>query len=58
LGYSYTWAGQFDKADKMLVNIPESQQEMSVYIWWWDTQGRSDLSSNAQIMVSRLERDQ
>jgi O-antigen ligase len=57
LGYSYTWAGQFDKAEKMLVNIPESKQELSVYIGWWDTQGRSDLSSNAQIMVSRLERD-
>ena len=25
LGYSYAWAGQFDKAEKMLVNIPESQ---------------------------------
>jgi tetratricopeptide (TPR) repeat protein len=58
LGYSYTWAGQFDKADKMLVNIPESQQEMNVYTWWWNTQGRPDLSSNAQIMASRLERSQ
>jgi O-antigen ligase len=58
LGYSYTWAGQFDKAEKMLVNTPESQQEMIVYIGWWDTQGHPDLSSNAQIMASRLERSQ
>jgi tetratricopeptide repeat protein len=54
LGYAYVWLGEFDKAQRLLDHIPESQKEMSVYIWWWDTQGRPDLSENASMMVSRL----
>jgi tetratricopeptide (TPR) repeat protein len=54
LGYAYVWLGEFDKAQTLLDHIPESQKEMSVYIWWWDTQGRPDLSENASMMVSRL----
>jgi hypothetical protein len=32
----------------MLAEIPEAEQEMSVYIWWWGTQGRPDLSALAK----------
>jgi tetratricopeptide (TPR) repeat protein len=54
LGYAYAWHGEFDKAQVLLRQIPEAQKEMGIYIGWWDTQGRPDLSENASIMVSRL----
>jgi tetratricopeptide (TPR) repeat protein len=55
LGYSYVWLGDMNRAQKFLDQIPEAQSEMKVYIWWWDTQGRPDLSENASRMVSRLD---
>jgi hypothetical protein len=55
LGYSYVWLGDMNRAQKFLDQIPEAQSEMKVYIWWWDTQGRPDLSENAARMVSRLD---
>jgi tetratricopeptide (TPR) repeat protein len=55
LGYAYVWLGELDKAQALLNRIPEAQDEMSVYIWWWATQGRPDLSENAAMMVSRLD---
>ena len=54
LGYCYVWLGDMDKAQKLLDRIPEAQHEMEVYIWWWGTQGRPDLSENASIIVSLL----
>ncbi len=54
LGYAYVWLGELDKAQTLLGRIPEARDEMSVYIWWWETQGRPDLSENASMMVSRL----
>jgi tetratricopeptide (TPR) repeat protein len=54
LGYAYVWLGEWDRAQALLGRIPEAQDEMKVYIWWWKTQGRPDLSENASIMVSRL----
>ena len=35
LGYAYAWLGEFDKAQVLLAEIPESQKEMSIYIGWW-----------------------
>jgi tetratricopeptide (TPR) repeat protein len=55
LGYSYTWIGEFDRAQALLVNIPEAGQEMGVYVWWWQTQGRNDLAEKAGIMANRLK---
>jgi lipopolysaccharide biosynthesis regulator YciM len=54
LGYCYVWLGDMEKAQILLNRIPEAQHEMEVYIWWWGTQGRPDLSKNASIMISRL----
>ena len=54
LGYSYTWSGQFNKALGLLVDIPEAKNEMGVYQWWWGTQGREDLASNAVAMSELL----
>lgn len=55
LGYCYVWLGDMDKARLLLNQIPEAQHEMGVYIWWWETQGRPELSQNASIMMSRLD---
>ena len=55
LGYSYVWLGDMDKAQKLLEQIPEAQAEMKVYIWWWETQGRPDLSERASRMISRWD---
>lgn len=54
LGYAYVWLGELDKAQALLHDVPEAQNEMSVYTWWWGTQGRSDLAENASRMASRL----
>jgi hypothetical protein len=55
LGYCYVWLGDLDKAQKLLDQIPEAHHEMEVYIWWWETQGRLDLSENASMMVSQFK---
>jgi tetratricopeptide (TPR) repeat protein len=55
LGYSYAWLGEMEQAKALLEQIPEAQEEMNVYTWWWKTQGRLDLSANADILLSRLK---
>jgi hypothetical protein len=55
LGYCYVWLGDMDKAQKFLDPIPEAQNEMKVYIWWWGTQGRPDLSERASLIISHLD---
>jgi hypothetical protein len=55
LGYCYVWLGDMNKAQKLLDQIPEAPNEMKVYIWWWETQSRPDLSEMASLMVSRLD---
>ena len=55
LGYCYVWLGDLEKARQLLERIPEAQNEMKVYIWWWETQDRPDLSQRASQMASRLD---
>jgi tetratricopeptide (TPR) repeat protein len=55
LGYCYVWLGEFDRAQALLGRIPETQNEMSVYTWWWETQGRPDLSERASFIISQLD---
>jgi tetratricopeptide (TPR) repeat protein len=55
LGYCYVWLGEMDKAKALLEQIPESQQELDVYSWWWNVQGRQDLAINAFEYGSRLD---
>jgi lipopolysaccharide biosynthesis regulator YciM len=55
LGYCYVWLGELEKAQTLLDQIPEAQHEMEVYIWWWETQGRPDLSERASLMIPRLD---
>jgi len=54
LGYCYAWLGEMDKAQLLLERVPEAQKELNVYVWWWGTQGRRDLSIKAFQMASRL----
>ena len=54
LGYCYVWLGDMDKAHELLDQIPEAKHEMGVYKWWWETQGRPDLSEKASLMLSQL----
>ena len=39
----------------LLQAIPETGEEMKVYNWWWETQGRNDLAFNAANMVQIFE---
>jgi tetratricopeptide (TPR) repeat protein len=55
LGYAYIWQGQFDRALLLLAAIPEAQDELNTYAWWWGTQGRDDLSERAAQMAARLD---
>jgi len=55
LGYCYVWLGEMEKAQTLLDQIPEAQHEMEVYIWWWETQDRPDLSEMASRIASRLD---
>jgi lipopolysaccharide biosynthesis regulator YciM len=54
LGYCYVWLGQPDQARILLQQIPEAHQEMRVYNWWWEAQGRSDLAVKAEEMSQLL----
>ena len=55
LGYCYVWLGKMEKAAPFLAQIPEAQEELDVYTWWWVTQGRSDLSQNAMLALLTFE---
>jgi len=54
LGYNYAWTAQPDLAAEMLAEIPEARQELEVYVWWWEMQGRSDLANYAQSALSQM----
>jgi hypothetical protein len=55
LGYGYAWLGQTDMARRYLKKIPEAESEMDVYVWWWDTHGRHDLSTNASSLAFAMK---
>ena len=55
LAYCYTWLGDLGKAEEYLLQVPEAQEELDVYIRWWDAQGRSDLSNNASLALNMIE---
>lgn len=55
LAYGYVWLGEVEKAQEFLSRIPEAVEELDVYVWWWEAQGRSDLSGNAVLALDALE---
>jgi hypothetical protein len=54
LAYSYVWAGLYEDALGMMDRVPEARDEMSVYVWWWETQGRDDLAGQAEKVAATL----
>jgi len=54
LAFSYVWQGEFESALALFADVPEAMDELGVYVWWWETQGRSDLSINAEHMLMML----
>jgi len=54
LGYCYVWLGEFDKAQVLLADIPETKDELDTYVWWWKNQGRTDLSEMAYTMIDKM----
>jgi O-antigen ligase len=48
LGLSYIWNGQIEDAIPLLSLIPESNQELAIYPWWWREQNRQDLATYAE----------
>ena len=54
LGYSYVWMGEMEKAQPLLSQIPEASEELDAYVWWWGTQGRNDLTENANLALNML----
>jgi hypothetical protein len=57
LGLAYLWAGQIEPAAALLRQRDdrgELVEELGYWSWWWDTQGRPDLSANAHQMVQQL----
>lgn len=54
LGYSYAWCGELNKAVLFLEQVPEAQSELEEYVWWWDAQGRHDLSVAASQLASLI----
>ena len=55
LAYSYVWLGDMEAAQEFLIQIPEAKEELDVYVWWWEAQGRSDLSGKAKLALDALE---
>ena len=55
LGYCYVWLGDTEHARALLESIPEARDELDVYIWWWDTQGRKDLAQKATVMLTTFD---
>ena len=54
LAYAYVWTGDLPDARPLLKKVPEASNEMSVYTWWWGTQGRADLAQRAAAAVNDL----
>ncbi|MBI4761683.1 MAG: tetratricopeptide repeat protein [Chloroflexota bacterium] len=55
LAYCYVWLGDVERAQVFLAQIPEAAEELDVYIWWWQTQNREDLSANARLALEALD---
>lgn len=55
LGFSYVWLGKFAEAKTLLDEIPEAQDELVTYIWWWQARSRADLSGKAEQMTAYFQ---
>lgn len=58
LGYATTWAGNPAQGARLLAAMPEAPGELSIYSWWWGTQGREDLGRHAAEAARQLAAQQ
>ena len=56
LAYALTWNGDQIQAFDLLKKIPEAENEMEVYSWWWQEQNRPYLAELALSMSANLAR--
>ncbi|MCC6191303.1 MAG: tetratricopeptide repeat protein [Anaerolineales bacterium] len=56
LAYAYVWLGETPAALPLLATLPETAGELSVYAWWWRTQGRADLARRAETTLTAVSR--
>ena len=47
-GYAILWSGDIDQGIHLLSGLEGIDQEIDAYIWWWDSQGETELSSIAK----------
>lgn len=47
-GYALLWSGQIEEGLLVLEDLPEIQQEVDAYVWWWGQVGEDELSGIAQ----------
>jgi hypothetical protein len=52
LGYSSAWQGDLSTAQTLLMEIPESSDELDVYRWWWEEQGYESYARNSSVLLS------
>ena len=55
LGYCRAWLGDTAGAAELLSQIPEAQEELDVYIWFWGAEGRPDLAVLAGLALQTLQ---
>jgi len=55
LGYCYVWSGEVNKAQLLLIKIPEARNELETYSWWWGVQRLPKLAEKATKASSKLE---
>jgi hypothetical protein len=56
LGYCYAWLGDVETAVDYLRAKEEVFQELDVYVWWWQDQGRPELAQQAEVVAQLLTR--
>jgi tetratricopeptide (TPR) repeat protein len=56
LGYCYLWTGNFKQAVPLLAELPELNDELIFYSWWWHTQGKDDLAVDTEFMLLEINR--
>lgn len=55
LGYAYVWDGNLTAAVGLLEEIPEAGEELSIYEWWWGTQGDARLAELSGVAARALQ---
>jgi O-antigen ligase len=58
LGYANAWQTNYENAAIQLSTIPEALYELELYTWWWETQGRIDLSTRSAYIADLIRTNQ